>query len=119
MSEIHIAVQAARSAGKMLRDHYNKPHHISYKGVIDLVTEMDHLSEQMVTEMLHDAFPEYGILGEEGVKSSKSYTSRWIIDPLDGTTNYTYNYPLFAVSIALEKEGEIVLGVIYNPILDE
>lgn len=119
MSEIHIAVQAARSAGQMLRDHYNKPHRISYKGVIDLVTEMDHLSEQMVTEMLHDAFPEYGILGEEGVKSSKSYTSRWIIDPLDGTTNYTYNYPLFAVSIALEKEGEIVLGVVYNPILDE
>jgi myo-inositol-1(or 4)-monophosphatase len=119
MSEINIAIEAARHAGHVLRDHYNKPHQISYKGIIDLVTEMDQESERLVTEMLRKSYPEYGILGEEGSKSTAPYTIRWIIDPLDGTTNYTYSYPLFGVSIALEKQGEITLGVVYNPILDE
>jgi myo-inositol-1(or 4)-monophosphatase len=119
MSEISIALEAARRAGQLLRNYYNKPHRVSNKGIIDLVTEMDMESERLVTEILHNSFPEYGILGEEGSKSSDSYTCRWIIDPLDGTTNYTYNYPLFGVSIALEKQGEIALGAVYNPILDE
>jgi myo-inositol-1(or 4)-monophosphatase len=119
MSEINIAIEAARRAGYALHDHYNKPHEVSYKGIIDLVTEMDHESEHLVTEILRQSFPEYGILGEEGSKSTASYSCRWIIDPLDGTTNYTYSYPLFSVSIALEKQGEITLGVVYNPILDE
>jgi myo-inositol-1(or 4)-monophosphatase len=119
MSEINIAIEAARVAGNALRDHYNQPHQVSYKGIIDLVTEMDRESERLVTEMLRKAFPEYGILGEEGSKSVEPYACRWIIDPLDGTTNYTYSYPLFGVSIALEKQGEITLGVVYNPILDE
>jgi myo-inositol-1(or 4)-monophosphatase len=119
MSEINVAIEAALRAGHVLHDHYNKPHQVSYKGIIDLVTEMDHESEHMVTEILRKSFPEYGILGEEGSKSTDAYFCRWIIDPLDGTTNYTYGYPLFAVSIALEKQGEIILGVVYNPILDE
>jgi myo-inositol-1(or 4)-monophosphatase len=119
MSEINIAIEAARRAGHGLHDHYNKPHQVSYKGIIDLVTEMDQESERMVTEILRQSFPEYGILGEEGSKSTAPYTCRWIIDPLDGTTNYTHSYPLFGISIALEKHGEITLGVVYNPILDE
>jgi myo-inositol-1(or 4)-monophosphatase len=119
MSEINTAIIAARRAGQLLRDHYNKPHQVSYKGVIDLVTEMDKQSERLATDILRKAFPEYGILGEEGSNSPGPYTCRWIIDPLDGTTNYTYSYPLFGVSIALEKQGEITLGVVYNPILDE
>lgn len=119
MSEINTAIEAARRAGQILRENYNKPHQVSYKGVIDMVTEMDRESERLVTEMLRGAFPEYGILGEEGSKSTDQYTSRWIIDPLDGTTNYKNNYPLFGVSIALEKQGEITVGVVYNPVLDE
>ena len=119
MSEINIAVEAARRAGQTLHDHYNKPHEVSYKGKIDLVTEMDQESERIVTEILRQSFPEYGILGEEGSKSTAPYSCRWIIDPLDGTTNYTYGYPLFGVSIALEKQGEITLGVVFNPLLDE
>jgi myo-inositol-1(or 4)-monophosphatase len=119
MSEINIAIEAARRAGHALHDHYNRPHQVSYKGIIDLVTEMDRESERMVTEILRRSFPEYGILGEEGAKSTAAYSCRWIIDPLDGTTNYTYGYPLFGVSIALEKQGEITLGVVYNPLLDE
>jgi myo-inositol-1(or 4)-monophosphatase len=119
MSEINTAIEAACRAGRALHDHYNRPHEISYKGIIDLVTEMDRESERMVTEFLRQSFPEYGILGEEGSKSTTPYSCRWIIDPLDGTTNYTYGYPLFGVSIALEKQGEITLGVVYNPLLDE
>ena len=119
MSEIKTAIDAARHAGHALRAQYNTPHQVSFKGVIDLVTEMDTLSERMVVDILRKAFPGYGVLGEEGSKSTDPYTCRWIIDPLDGTTNYSHNYPLFAVSIALERNGEIVLGVVYNPILDE
>jgi len=119
MSEISTAIEAARHAGNTLLDHYNQPHRVSYKGIIDLVTEMDKESERLVSEILGKAYPQYGILGEEGSKSIEPYTCRWIIDPLDGTTNYLYNYPLFAVSIALEKHGEITLGVVYNPILNE
>jgi len=119
MSEINVAIEAARRAGHALHDHYNRPHEVSYKGIIDLVTEMDHESEHLITEILRQSFPEYGILGEEGPKSTAPYTCRWIIDPLDGTTNYSFRYPLFGVSIALEKHGEIILGVVYNPILDE
>lgn len=119
MSEINMAIEAAHRAGQVLREHYNKPHQVSFKGVIDMVTEMDHESERLVTEILRGVFPDYGILGEEGVKSTDVYPCRWIIDPLDGTTNYKNNYPLFGVSIALEKQGEIVLGVVYNPLLNE
>jgi myo-inositol-1(or 4)-monophosphatase len=119
MSELNIAIEAARLAGQALRDRYNKPHQVTFKGVIDMVTEMDRLSESLVTGMLRNAYPDYGILGEEGSKSTEPYTSRWIIDPLDGTTNYKNNYPLFGVSIGLEKQGEIVVGVVYNPVLDE
>lgn len=119
MSEINIAIEAARRAGQILREHYNQPHDIAYKGTIDLVTEMDRQSEKLVTDLFRQAFPEYGILGEEGTKTGDSFPCRWIIDPLDGTTNYTYNYPVFGVSIALEKRGEIVLGVVFNPILNE
>jgi myo-inositol-1(or 4)-monophosphatase len=119
MSEIDVAIKAARRAGYALRDHYNRPHEVSFKGIIDLVTEMDQESERMVTEILYQEFPEYGILGEEGSRSTTPYSCRWIIDPLDGTTNYSYGYPLFGVSIALEKQGEITLGVVYNPLIDE
>ena len=119
MSEINLAIEAARRAGQVLLDHYNRPHEITYKGIINLVTEVDQESERLVTEMLRKSFPDYGILGEEGSKSTAPYCCRWIIDPLDGTTNYTYGYPLFGVSIALEKQGEITLGVVYNPLLDE
>jgi myo-inositol-1(or 4)-monophosphatase len=119
MSEINIAIEAARRAGLILREHYNKPHQVSFKGVIDMVTEVDRLSENLVVGILRNAYPEYGILGEEGSRSTEPYTCRWIIDPLDGTTNYKNNYPLFGVSIALEKQGDIVLGAVYNPLLDE
>lgn len=119
MSEIQTAIRAARTAGKILRQGFSKPHQISYKGIINIVTEMDRESEHLVCEILRQDFPGYGILGEEGSQVQGSEDALWIIDPLDGTTNYSKGYPLFGVSIALEKYNQIVLGVVYNPLLDE
>ena len=118
-SEINIAIHTARTAGQMLRENFSKPHQVFYKGVIDIVTEVDRESQRLIFEMLKDAFPSYGLLGEESSQPIRTEGPIWIVDPLDGTTNYARDYPLFAVSIALEKNGEVVAGVVYNPLLDE
>lgn len=114
-----VAKDAALKAGKLLRDNVSGTREISYKGEINLVTEMDRLSEKTVVDTLLAAFPGHGILAEEGGSIENSSGYIWIIDPLDGTTNYAHGYPNFAVSIGLEKDGEIVLGVVYDPLRDE
>jgi len=119
LSEIRTAIQAVRTAGQVLREGFSKQHQISFKGIINIVTEMDLESERLVCEILRQDFPNYGILGEEGSQVHGSEEALWIIDPLDGTTNYSLGYPLFGVSVALEKRGELTLGVVYNPLLDE
>ncbi len=119
MSEIETAIHAARKAGMVLREGFSRPHKISFKGVIDIVTEMDRESERLVCEILKRDFPSYGIQGEEGARVQGTEEALWIIDPLDGTTNYSKGYPLFGVSIALKFHGQITLGVVYNPLLDE
>ena len=118
-SEISIAIQAAKKVGETLRAQFSKPHHVTYKGTIDMVTEMDHEAERLIYSMLKGEFPDYDFLGEESRDSSSCRGAVWIVDPLDGTTNYARGYPLFNVSIALEKNGEVVVGVVYNPLLDE
>jgi myo-inositol-1(or 4)-monophosphatase len=92
---------------------------IAYKGDINLVTEMDMRSERVVVETLLASFPGHGIMAEEEtlIRNDSGFT--WIIDPLDGTTNYAHGYPCFSVSIALEQKSEIVLGVVYDPMRDE
>jgi len=97
---------------------FGRPLEIAYKGVINPVTDVDHASDALIAGVLRQAFPEYGILGEEGDVQPQTGT-RWIVDPLDGTTNYAHGYPFFSVSIALERKDGIVLGVVYNPLLDE
>jgi myo-inositol-1(or 4)-monophosphatase len=119
MYELKTAIHIARLAGKLLRVNISRAHQISFKGVIDMVTEVDRESENLIIERLKKEFPEYGFLGEERTNPVDGEKGRWIIDPVDGTTNYSRGYPLFAVSIALEKNSEVVLGVIYNPILNE
>ena len=116
---LSIAREAALKAGRILRDNIHGTREISYKGDINLVTEMDMRSERAVVDTLLASFPDHGIIAEEGtmVRSGSGFT--WIIDPLDGTTNYAHGYPCFSVSIALEQEGEIVLGVVYDPMRDE
>jgi myo-inositol-1(or 4)-monophosphatase len=116
---IEVGVAAAREAGKVLKQHYGQEKKIEFKGEIDLVTEVDKKSEKIVVEILKGAFPDHSILAEEGSNSHKTSGYKWIIDPLDGTTNYAHDYPFFCVSIGLEKDGEIVGGVVYQPLWDE
>lgn len=113
------AREAALKAGAVLRDNIHGAREISYKGEINLVTEMDRRSERTVVAVLQAAFPDHGILAEEGTVIENSSGFRWIIDPLDGTTNYAHGYPNFAVSIGLERAGEVILGVVYDPMRDE
>jgi myo-inositol-1(or 4)-monophosphatase len=117
--ELEAAIAAARAAGELLWEQWGTTHQIHHKGPADLVTEMDRQAQDLIAGMLQEAFPSYGLLGEEGGGQFISNNPRWLVDPLDGTTNYARGYPCFAVSIALEREDEIVLGVVYNPILDE
>ncbi|GAG39520.1 unnamed protein product, partial [marine sediment metagenome] len=93
---------------------------IDYKGKFNLVTNVDRQSQRKIIEIIRSSFPDHSILAEEkgGLKSKKS-PYRWLIDPLDGTNNYAHGYPCFCVSIALEKNKEIILGVVYNPVLNE
>jgi myo-inositol-1(or 4)-monophosphatase len=118
-SELETAIEAAHRAGAFLREHYGKLQTVSFKGPIDLVTEIDRQVETMVAGLLLEAFPVYGFFGEEGAAARRAGPATWIVDPLDGTTNFAHAYPLFAVSIALEVQGETRLGVVYNPLLDE
>ena len=114
-----FTVAIAREAGTVLKKMLNKKHTIAYKGEINIVTEADRISEDLLIGRIHERFPHHDILAEESEGTNSGSDFRWIIDPLDGTTNYAHGYPVFCVSIALEKEGEICLGVIYNPMLNE
>jgi myo-inositol-1(or 4)-monophosphatase len=114
-----FAVDAAREAGAFLRARFRGTHTVYYKGEINIVTEEDRLSEDMIVSRIRKRFPGHDILTEESPGVDRGADHRWIIDPLDGTTNYAHGYPVFCVSIALEKEGDTVLGVIYNPMLHE
>jgi len=109
----------AREAGALLRDRLYERHDVQYKGEINIVTEADRLSEELIVERISRRFPHYGIMTEESPEKINGSESRWIIDPLDGTTNYAHGYPVFAVSIALEVEGAITMGAVYNPMTDE
>ena len=118
--ERRVAVDAARAAGRLLRDELVGIRRISYKGTpTNLVTEMDARAEAMIVNTLRAAFPDDAILAEEGGALAGGSGRRWIIDPLDGTTNYAHGVPAFAVSIALERAGRVDLGVLYEPNLDE
>jgi myo-inositol-1(or 4)-monophosphatase len=118
--ERRVAVDAARAAGRLLRDELAGVRRISYKGTpTNLVTEMDARAEAMIVGALRTAFPDDAVLAEEGSAFTGGSGRRWIVDPLDGTTNYAHGVPAFAVSIALEDAGRVVLGVLYEPNLDE
>lgn len=114
-----FAEEVARKAGAILRDHQGRIRSIEYKGDIDLVTEVDRMSEALIRAAIAERYPDHDILGEEeGLKSSSS-PYRWIVDPVDGTTNYAHGFPYYCVSIALAHEGEIVAGAVYHPVWDE
>ncbi|MCX7995744.1 MAG: inositol monophosphatase [candidate division WOR-3 bacterium] len=89
--------------------------HVSYKGAVNLVTRFDKISQKRIVEYLKKQFPDYGILSEEDVNYGTSREIKWLVDPLDGTTNFAHDLPIWAISIGLEVEGEVVLGVVYDP----
>jgi myo-inositol-1(or 4)-monophosphatase len=118
--ERRVAVDAARAAGRLLRDELAGVRRIAYKGApTNLVTEMDQRAEAEILGRLRGAFPDDAILSEETGASAGRSGRRWIVDPLDGTTNYAHGVPQFGVSIALEAGRRIVLGVVYDPSRDE
>jgi myo-inositol-1(or 4)-monophosphatase len=118
--ERRVAIDAARAAGRLLRDELSGARHIAYKGSpTNLVTEMDQRAEALILERIRRAFPDDAILAEEQGAATGRSGRRWIVDPLDGTTNYAHGLPLFGVSIALESARRLVLGVVYDPARDE
>ena len=115
-----VAATLAREAGAILREGYGRAHRPERKGRIDLVTEYDRRSEDLLLRRLRERFPDHAVLAEEsGVHEAGPSTMRWLVDPLDGTTNFAHNYPFFAVSIAAEAAGELVAGVVFDPVRDE
>lgn len=113
------ALAAARAGGVILRSKFGTRLHIEEKSAKDLVTEADREAEAAIVAVIQARFPEHNILAEEGVYPQTASPFRWIIDPLDGTTNFAHTFPWFAISIALENAGEIILGIVYNPIYEE
>jgi myo-inositol-1(or 4)-monophosphatase len=116
---MQAAVEIAREAGAFLKERLQVDHKIDFKGEINLVTEADRRSEEIITSRLKHLFPDHNIMAEEGTNITMGSEYRWIIDPLDGTTNYAHGFPVFCVSIALQSMSQVILGVIYNPMLDE
>jgi len=110
-----FAINLAQTAGNLLKGMFSQKHQIQYKGDINIVTEADKMSEDLIIGEIRRQFPDHGILSEESDAIIGAETIRWIIDPLDGTTNYAHGYPVFCVSIAVEKDGQVMLGVIYDP----
>jgi len=123
------AVEAPLAAGRVQRQHFRTPLDIQKKGAIDLVTEIDLRVEREFRMLIAGRFPGHTVLGEEGIEIGNQFDElipdfnsgrhRWIIDPVDGTTNYAHGLALFCVSIALEVDGQTVLGVIYDPMAEE
>ena len=120
---LNFAIQTARDAGHILAERLGRSIQISNKGEIDLVTEADLAAERLIIERIKSYYPRHAILSEEAgafdVSVAQRSDWRWIIDPLDGTTNYAHAYPCFCVSIGLERAGTLELGVIYDPLRDE
>ena len=116
---LQLAVEAALEAGKIQRARSGRIGKITYKGDIDLVTEVDLLSEKEIIARIKKQYPDHEILAEESGETQGNAEYRWVIDPLDGTVNYSHGFPGYSVSIALQKNGVSELGVIYSPCFDE
>ncbi|HZE19279.1 MAG TPA: inositol monophosphatase family protein, partial [Candidatus Angelobacter sp.] len=117
--ELQVAERVAREAGALLKENFGKSREVEYKGRIDLVTEMDRRSEDLIVGRLRAAFPGDDIWAEEGGGGRSGAERVWIVDPIDGTTNYAHEYPVFSVSIALQAAGRLVVGAVLNPLLDD
>src|SRR5258708_9808720 len=116
---LDTAGNAARAAGKLLRENFPRQQRINAAAAHDLKLEIDVQAQELITNLLLKEFPGHAIYGEEGISGDQSSEHQWVVDPLDGTVNYFYGIPHFCVSIALRFRGEIMVGVIYDPIREE
>jgi myo-inositol-1(or 4)-monophosphatase len=113
------ATAAALAAGAIQRARYGQAFAVQHKGVVDLVTEIDHACEAAVLSVLQERFPDHDIVTEESAPLRHGSPYCWYVDPLDGTTNFAHGYPMFCVSIALVKDGEPIVGVVYDALHEE
>ena len=114
-----VALKAVKEGGAILMKYFGKIKSIDYKGEINLVTEADQRSEEVILSIIKNSYPNHRILAEETGESGNSSSFKWIIDPLDGTTNYAHGYPCFCVSLAIEYEEEVIYGAVYDPVKEE
>jgi len=114
-----VAIASAYQAGKVLSQYYGQLKHVEKKGAIDLVTEADVESEKVVKSIIQSQFPKHGIVAEESGITTSQTPYEWIIDPLDGTTNYAHQIPIFAVSIAFVIDKQPVVGIVFNPVAQD
>ena len=116
---LDTAIKAAQCAGTFIEQSRGELGNVDYKGRADMVTDVDRASEDILIDQIRSAFPSHAILAEESNSKENTAEFRWIIDPLDGTTNYVHKYQHYAVSIALQQHGETIVGLVYNPHSDE
>ena len=116
---LEFAVQLAFESGRIQKSHFQESHSIYHKGEINIVTEVDLECQARIMSLIGERFPGDHIISEEKDNVFDGHGNKWIIDPVDGTTNYAHGYPFFCTSIAYEVEGQVVCGVVYNPIFDE
>src|SRR5579871_4614655 len=118
-SFLETSQEIGREAGALLASYFDRHIGFELKGEFDLVTEADRASERLIVERLRAHFPTHAVVAEEGGGQDGSSEYRWYVDPLDGTTNFAHGFPMFNVTLALERSGELIAGVVYHPIHDE
>ena len=116
---IEDIIQISKEAGALIRNAFGKTHSIEFKtNELNLVTETDKASEKLITDFIKKKYPSHGILAEESGETNNSSEYLWVVDPLDGTTNFAHGLPIFSVSIGLQKNGETIAGVVYDVMQD-
>ncbi len=116
---LNVAMRSAREAGAIQTSYLTKNYRIDRKGEIDLVTEVDLECEKAIIDIIKQTYPDHGALAEEKGAYSPGHEYKWIIDPIDGTTNYAHGFPVYCSSVALEAKGEVIAGAVYDPTRDE
>ncbi len=116
---LSTAIKAARTAGELIRSQFGKTLEVNAVYSHDIKLELDVQSQELITGILLEAYPDHAIFGEEGIAGNQDSPWQWIVDPIDGTVNFFYSIPHFCISIALRHNDEVQVGVIYDPIRDE
>lgn len=120
MNHKEVLEKAIQAAGALIKSRFNGPFVVEHKdGINNLVTEIDKLAEKTIIDIIESAFPDHSIIGEEGGTKDRGSAYQWIIDPIDGTVNFAHGIPICCVSIGLRKDNEMLMGSVFNPMMDE